>query len=155
MGERAVMLQHSTDTNEGQATCANIGETMNDWVSVQEADFNFSTMSNRIAIGPQAEVIERLNTLNTKWGTDFTVTKTFRWSPGVYDKIKELMMKEFLGWHKRSNSVYSFFNKIDNNYHLKKTIGRDLNAIDSILLLFLMDYINLKILNMIRYMQKF
>ena len=43
----------------------------------------------RIALGPQEEVLDKFNQLNSRFGTDFRCTPTFRWAPGFYKKLKE------------------------------------------------------------------
>jgi len=41
----------------------------------------------RIALGPQEEVLEKFTELNRRFGTDFRCTPTFRWAPGFYKKL--------------------------------------------------------------------
>ena len=96
-------------------------------------DEKFNQLSDKILIGPQAEILEQLGKFNNQMQTDLSITKTFRWSPGVYLKVRELLMKSFLGWDKRSNIMYSLFNKIANNDWKKRRIGEELNRLDSTL----------------------
>ena len=67
-------------------------------------------MAQHIYFGPQAEILERLNEFNMSNSTNLTVTKTFRWSPGTYDKVKELMIRK-IGFNKRANGMYSYLSR--------------------------------------------
>tara|TARA_R110002012_G_scaffold154312_3_gene314581 strand:- start:25936 stop:27435 length:1500 start_codon:yes stop_codon:yes gene_type:complete len=98
-----------------------------------DANISFKHIQDKLLIGPQAEVLDKINRFNELWNTNLSVTKTFRWSPGIYDKMKALLYKQFLGWDTRSNSMYTLFNKIDNNAYRKRSIGTQIQAIDNIL----------------------
>ena len=69
-------------------------------------------ISNRLYFGPQAEIMEELTNFNDTHRTNLKITKTFRWSPGTYDMVKELFSRK-LGFDRRANSIYSLLNRED------------------------------------------
>ena len=71
---------------------------------------DLDSMAQHIYFGPQAEILQRLNDFNWSNSTNLTVTKTFRWSPGTYDKVKELMIRK-IGFNKRANGMYSYLSR--------------------------------------------
>ena len=50
---------------------------------------NMNSIIERIALGPQEEVLSLIDNLNCRWNTGFRCTPTFRWQPGFYKKLKE------------------------------------------------------------------
>ena len=50
---------------------------------------NIDDIIERIALGPQEEVLNLIQNLNFRWNTDFRCTPTFRWQPGFYKKLTE------------------------------------------------------------------
>ena len=106
---------------------------MENMTGIEDVKINFDNIQDKILIGPQAEVLEKLDRFNHVWNTDLSVTKTFRWSPGIYDKMKALLTEYFLGWNTRSNSMYTLFNKLETNAYRKRSIGMQIKAIDEIL----------------------
>ena len=44
-------------------------------------------MAQHIYFGPQAEIMQKLNDFNQRYQAGLSITKTFRWSPGTYDKV--------------------------------------------------------------------
>ena len=106
---------------------------MENMTELEDVKINFDNIQDKILIGPQAEVLEKLTRFNDIWNTDLSVTKTFRWSPGIYDKVKALLTQHFLGWNTRSNSIYTLFNKLETNAYRKRRIGTQIKEIDDIL----------------------
>ena len=106
---------------------------MENMTGIEDVKINFDNIQDKILIGPQAEVLQKLETFNSRWRTELAITKTFRWSPGIYDKIRALLLKQFLGWDKKTNNMYSLFNKIENNQYQKRCIGTQIQEIDKIL----------------------
>ena len=85
-----------------------------DDVDIEQAiDFiDIEDMAQHIYFGPQAEIMETLNSFNQQNQADLSVTKTFRWSPGTYDKVAEMMMKK-VGLRRRSSGMYNYLSRED------------------------------------------
>ena len=56
-----------------------------------------NNIAENIMLGPQANIMSSLNNINNTHQLDLGVTKTFRWSPGVYDKIKK-KIHQYIEW---------------------------------------------------------
>ena len=54
-----------------------------------ETDTDIKALVERIALGPQEAVINKIEALNLDYGTDFRSTPKFRWQPGFYKKLNE------------------------------------------------------------------
>ena len=85
-----------------------------DDVDIEQAiDFiDIEDMAQHIYFGPQAEIMETLNSFNQQNQADLSVTKTFRWSPGTYDKVAEMMMRK-VGLRRRSSGMYNYLSRED------------------------------------------
>jgi hypothetical protein len=99
---------------------------------IENADFS------DIPIGPQAELIEDIESLNSfiprHFDFSLSVTDKFRWKPGTYDNIERLR-SYFLGTDKRYKSVNDIFDKPERNragYYLSR-FRRSLRQVDKIL----------------------
>ena len=67
-------------------------------------------MAQHIYFGPQAEIMEQLNNFNQRYNAGLSITKTFRWSPGTYDKVAELMMRK-VGLRRRASGMYNYLSR--------------------------------------------
>ena len=83
-----------------------------DDVNIDQAiDFiDIEDMAQHIYFGPQAEIMEKLNEFNTRYQAGLSITKTFRWSPGTYDKVAELMMRK-VGLRRRASGMYNYLSR--------------------------------------------
>ena len=77
----------------------------------QVIDFiDIEDMAQHIYFGPQAEIMQNLNNFNQRYNAGLSITKTFRWSPGTYDKVAEMMMKK-VGLRRRASGMYSYLSR--------------------------------------------
>ena len=91
---------------------------------------NIASIADRIIMGPQREILEKVQNINERFNLSLGITRTYRWSPGYMDKIKEWMAKDYLEPHmKRKLSTY--FNQIDSKGWSYRTLRDRLNTIDS------------------------
>ena len=62
-------------------------------MKIEEFNPNIAEIAEEVLLGPQSEVISKINNFNMRYGTKIKSTKTFRWSPGVGDQLKDIYMK--------------------------------------------------------------
>ena len=100
----------------------------------QAIDFiDLDAMAEHIYFGPQAEIMERLNQFNQRNDCNLSVTKTFRWSPGTYDKIAEMMMRK-VGLRRRASGMYNYLSREEYNWGPgRQGVQRDLRDMDNII----------------------
>ena len=100
---------------------------------IEEFNPNIAEIAEEVLLGPQAEVIQQINNFNDRYGTTIKSTKTFRWSPGVGEQLKEIYQKHVLDWDKRYSGVYQFFNRVDNRIYHHRSMQRTLNNINDLM----------------------
>ena len=71
---------------------------------------DIDSMAQHIYFGPQAQIMEELSEFNQRNGCNLSVTKTFRWSPGTYDKVAEMMMRK-VGFRRRASGMYNYLSR--------------------------------------------
>ena len=96
---------------------------------------NYKVISDTIRLGPQAEIMEDLDLINSKWmQTNWVygnrselkpieplrITKTFRWGRGYKQLIVDCLETRFLQYNKSSNTLTSLFNREKNTEWYKK-----------------------------------
>jgi hypothetical protein len=87
---------------------------------IQDFNPNIRELAENILLGPQAEVVEKIDTYNRTYLHRFPevkplkCTKTFRWSPGSFDSVCAMVEKNILQWNKRGN-ISKIFDRRDNN----------------------------------------
>ena len=79
------------------------------------AEHTVEDIIQRVAVGPQEEVIALIEALNRIFNTDFKCTPSFRWQPGFYKKLVEVTG--------RVSEVTTVKNKVS-TYRNKITNGR-------------------------------
>ena len=100
----------------------------------QAIDFiDLDAMAEHIYFGPQAEIMEKLNLFNQRNHCNLSVTKTFRWSPGTYDKVAEMMMRK-VGLRRRASGMYNYLSREDYNWGPgRMSVQQDLRDMDRII----------------------
>jgi len=100
----------------------------------QAIDFiDIDSMANHIYFGPQAEIMEKLTRFNNSNNCNLSVTKTFRWSPGTYDKIAEMMMRR-VGLRRRASGMYNYLSREEYYWTSGRNyIQNDLREMDRII----------------------
>ena len=103
---------------------------MFDKIRLDDDAINMSDLAERVMLGPQQEVLELVEQFNNDFHSDLKITKTFRWSPGIYQKIREIFTSQCLGWDVKTSKISTFFNKIDNGTWRTRRMRSSLNTID-------------------------
>ena len=67
-------------------------------------------------IGPQGDVIDKLEVFNTKYmmpdnEVPLKITKKWRWAPGTYDRVKKAYTRKIMQWHRRPRHMKSLFDR--------------------------------------------
>ena len=83
-------------------------------------------------MGPQEEVLTKIQEMNSYHQTDIHCTKTFRWQPGFYDKLQAKLISGF-SLHKRPKNVLKAYRDISNNEWMRRQFQRKITEIDSML----------------------
>ena len=100
-------------------------------IRIQNYNPNLTEIAERVLLGPQADILEKINQFNSYYQTDLKCTKTFRWSPGVSQQIKEAYERFILRWDMKYSGVEQFFKRIENRDYTHKGMARTLNDINS------------------------
>ena len=76
-------------------------------VDIESFNYNVSDMVNSIYIGPQGELLEKIDDFNGKFGSNIGVTRSFTLKPGGYDSIKEAYNKWVLRYDLKPRGLSS------------------------------------------------
>ena len=93
---------------------------------------HIQSLADRLLIGPQRELLEKVQRLNNRYNLGINVTRTYRWSPGYMDKIKDYMVNRYIQVGMK-RKISTFFNQIDEKEWHYNALKRDLNQIDDIM----------------------
>tara|TARA_R100000655_G_scaffold13520_1_gene30516 strand:- start:1338 stop:2813 length:1476 start_codon:yes stop_codon:yes gene_type:complete len=105
-----------------------------DNILLQDINFRASTLVDKLILGPQAETLRKVKEFNDNFDGNIRVTKKFRWAPGIYDEVKRILSRHYLGWDKRASKMETLFNRMENNAFFKRRITQSILSIDSELL---------------------
>ena len=98
--------------------------SINDWSP------NIASLADRLLIGPQRELLQKVQNLNNRFGLSLNITRTYRWSPGYMDKIKDWMVKRYIEVDMK-RKISTFFNQIDQKQWSLRDLQRTLREIDN------------------------
>ena len=102
-------------------------------ISLDEiSNSQIENLSEQVLLGPQKEILEKVEDFNFRYRSDIGVTKTFRWSPGIYDKIRKAYTG-LLGWEVRTSKISTFLNKIDQSSWRYRNFKTELNQLQDML----------------------
>lgn len=93
---------------------------------------DLNSLAERVIVGPQEEVLSKINSFNEAFNSDIRCTKRFRWEPGFYKKLNALQLKS-LSLDKFPKSVSSAFNKVANADWHHRRLREQSKQIDTML----------------------
>ena len=94
-----------------------------------ETQLDLKELAEQIAIGPQEEVLNEMENINSRYGTAFRITPTFRWQPGFYKKLV-VETERMSGVTAYKGKVSTYFNNIDNRRWTVKNFRDSMKRID-------------------------
>ena len=90
---------------------------------------NITNLNEQLLLGPQREILEIIENINTRWGLNLNATKTYRWGPGYMDKIKMWYRTNYVEEHMK-RKISTFFNKIGEKSWSAKELEKKLRLVD-------------------------
>ena len=99
---------------------------------ITDHSIDLNNLAERVIVGPQEEVLRGIESFNHRFRTDIKCTKTFRWEPGFYKKLKALQLKT-MGFDKSSRTVRTSFSKVANNDWYYRQLKQSVTRIDGML----------------------
>ena len=102
-------------------------------IPINQVNFNIDAIAEKLFIGPQGRLVEKIQTFNNKYG-NFSdgeivkITKKFAFKPGTYDRIKEAHGKNILKYHMKPSSMWSLKDRITKFSYLDRHFWQE--AID-------------------------
>tara|TARA_R110002020_G_scaffold152890_1_gene331925 strand:+ start:25666 stop:27333 length:1668 start_codon:yes stop_codon:yes gene_type:complete len=97
---------------------------------------NVRELAEVLFIGPQGELLEQLETINTRYGHvgEFSlgITPKFRWKPGTYDKVRYLL-SDLVGFHSKTSGITRVIDKMGNGQWQVDRFRRDVASIETTL----------------------
>ena len=118
-----------------------------DSININDFKPDIETLNQNIHLGPQADILERIEEFNEKHigytrsrynlrtnTKKLGITKKYYWKPGAYDSIRECIIT-YNELNKKSNSISKFINRARENspYRLWE-LYNDIADIESILM---------------------
>ena len=99
-------------------------------VDIESFNYDVSNMVNSIYIGPQGELLEKIDDFNGKFGSNIGITKSFTLKPGGYDSIKTAYNRWVLRYDLKPRGISSLFNRIRDYSWRYSTFKQDLLNIE-------------------------
>tara|TARA_R110002020_G_scaffold443766_2_gene655067 strand:- start:4664 stop:6298 length:1635 start_codon:yes stop_codon:yes gene_type:complete len=107
-------------------------------MDISRYSIDVKTAMEDLYIGPQADVLQKVDRLNRefvrKQDMKIGITPKFRWKPGTYDKVKDILASEWLQWDKRPSGMASIFSR--ERSYTKNRLKDALIEIENILFMF-------------------
>ena len=81
-------------------------------VDIENFSYDVSDMVDNIYIGPQGELLEKLQQFNHNFRCNISVTKAFTLKPGGYDELKKAYARWVLRYDLKPRGIKSLFDRI-------------------------------------------
>jgi len=94
-------------------------------VPFKESNIDLREAADRLCIGPQAAIVEKLDILNIRYNCNIGITKQFTLKPGAYNEIKKAYSDYVLRWNMKPKGIDSLFSRIRDNSWMSRNIEKD------------------------------
>lgn len=81
-------------------------------ISIENFDHNITDLVDNIYVGPQGELLENIDSFNSRYDINIDITKHFTLKPGGYDKIKKAYTEFILRWDMKPRGIKSIFDRV-------------------------------------------
>ena len=79
---------------------------------IESFEVDAEALVNSVYVGPQGDLLEKINNFNRTYDVDLEVTKQFTLKPGGYDKMKKAYSNYVLRWDMKPRGIESIFKRI-------------------------------------------
>jgi len=85
-----------------------------DLIPIQEAKLNLKEVANKLFIGPQGALMERIDNFNRAYGSSrirdvIQITNKYHFKPGTYNRIKDAYCDYVLKFNMRPKSIWGLY----------------------------------------------
>jgi hypothetical protein len=104
---------------------------------INEVDINIQDAADALFLGPQAELLEKVQMFNSRYnmhgtsGDVIQINRNYGFKPGVYDRIKEAYGNHCLGYKSKPKDMWSLKYRMDRDHWKQRTFWRDAIAIQN------------------------
>ena len=93
-------------------------------IPIEDAVINLNDVADKLKLGPQAELLEEIESFNTRYGRNrwsgtnkeiIAINKKFGFKPGTYDRVKEAHGHYILKYSSKASSMYALKERILSN----------------------------------------
>jgi hypothetical protein len=104
---------------------------------INEVDINIQDAADALFLGPQAELLEKVQMFNSRYnmhgtsGDVIQINRNYGFKPGVYDRIKEAYGNHCLGYKSKPKDIWSLKYRMDRDTWKQRTFWRDAIAIQN------------------------
>ena len=101
-------------------------------VPIADVNINLPEVSERLFLGPQGALIERIEAFNTNYayGQDaIRITKNFSFKPGTYDRVKDAHGKYVLRYTQAPRSMWHLCDRISRYNYLNRMFWEEAQSI--------------------------
>ena len=95
-------------------------EISTELIPIHEVNLDIELAAERLHLGPQGELIQKIENFNSRYNTDIGVTKNYGFKPGTYDKVKKIFINKMLKFEMKPSSMFSLKRRIDDNSWLQR-----------------------------------
>jgi hypothetical protein len=99
-------------------------------ISVDQFNPNIEEVAEHVFLGPQADILERLENFNQRWETNLKLTKKFYWAPGSYIAAKKTYADQALMFKMKPSGMHSIFDRMSRYSYYANNYKRDLLVIE-------------------------
>ena len=100
-------------------------------VDIENFDYDVSSLIDSIFVGPQGDLLEKIEIFNSTYGCNLGVTKSFTLKPGGYDSIKKSYNDWVLRHDMKPRGIKSLFDRIEQYRWRKPSFKNALLDIDT------------------------
>ena len=98
---------------------------------LNSCNIDIDEIAEEVMLGPQAEIISKLQFLNERFDLDLGVNKAFSLKPGCYDQLKERIIDRYMRFGMKNSGLSTLFKRIDNNQYVFNYMKRELGRLDT------------------------
>ena len=108
-------------------------------IDITEANLNIDEAAERIFLGPQGRLVEKIQIFNNRYGMweideeVIKITKKFKFKPGTYDRIKKAHGNYVLKYHQKPSSFYTMADRINRFQYLNRHFWEDAKDIQAMM----------------------
>jgi hypothetical protein len=108
-------------------------EVSRELIPIHEVNIDIELAAERLHLGPQGELIQKIENFNSRYRTNIGINKKYGFKPGAYDQVKKVFVDKMLKFSMKPSNMFSLKRRIDDSAWMQRNYWDNIVSIQNMM----------------------